>query len=63
MNIEELDISVIVYSCLKRGGINTIEQLCNMSMDDIIKIRNLGRRSFEELLSKMKELGLEFNGE
>ena len=63
MNLEDFDISVRACLCLKRHGVNTTEQLCNMSMDDMMRVRNLGRRSLEEVLLKMKELGLEFKGE
>ena len=63
MDIVELDLSVRAYNCLKRHGIDTVEQLCEMSMDDMMRVRNLGRRSLEEVLNKMNELGLEFKGE
>lgn len=63
MNIEELGISARTYSCLKRHSVNTTKDLCNLTIDDVIRIRNLGRRCLEELLAKMKELGLEFKGE
>ena len=60
MKIEELDLSVRTYLALRRYGINTTDDLCNMSEGDVVRVRNLGRKSLEELLLKMKELGLEF---
>ena len=63
MKIEDLELSVRTYTCLKRNKINTVDELCDLSKDDIIKFRNLGRMSLEEILWKMKELGLEFKGE
>lgn len=60
MKIEELDLSVRTYLALRRYGINTTDDLCKMSEGDIIRVRNLGRKSLEELLLKMKELGLDF---
>ena len=58
MNIDELELSVRSYNCLKRAGINTVEELCNRSHEDMMKVRNLGRKSMEEVVSKLKELGL-----
>lgn len=58
MNIDELELSVRSYNCLKRAGINTVEELINRSSDDMMKVRNLGRKSLEEVLNKLKELGL-----
>ena len=58
MNIDELELSVRSYNCLKRAGINTVEELCNKTSDDMMKVRNLGRKSLEEVLQKLKELGL-----
>ena len=57
MSIDEL--SVRSYNCLKRAGINTVEELCNKTSDDMMKVRNLGRKSLEEVLAKLKELGLQ----
>jgi DNA-directed RNA polymerase subunit alpha len=56
--IEELDLSVRSYNCLKRAGINTVEDLASKTEDDMMKVRNLGRKSLEEVLNKMAELGL-----
>ncbi len=58
LSIEELDLSVRSYNCLKRAGINTVEDLANKTEDDMMKVRNLGRKSLEEVLGKMAELGL-----
>ena len=61
MNIDELELSVRSYNCLKRAGINTVEELTNRTPEDMMKVRNLGRKSLEEVLSKLKELGLSLN--
>lgn len=61
MNIDELELSVRSYNCLKRAGINTVAELCNRTSEDMMKVRNLGRKSLEEVLGKLKELGLELN--
>ncbi len=58
MTIEELDLSVRSYNCLKRAGINTVDDLANKTEDEMMKVRNLGRKSLEEVLNKMNELGL-----
>ena len=58
MNIDELELSVRSYNCLKRAGINTVEELCSRTPEDMMKVRNLGRKSLEEVLAKLKELGL-----
>ena len=58
MNIDELELSVRSYNCLKRAGINTVEELTNKTAEDMMKVRNLGRKSLEEVLAKLKELGL-----
>ena len=58
MSIEELDLSVRSYNCLKRASINTVEDLANKSEEDMMKVRNLGRKSLEEVLKKMADLGL-----
>jgi len=59
MTIEELDLSVRSYNCLKRAGINTVQELSTKSEDDMMKVRNLGRKSLSEIKAKMEELGLE----
>ena len=61
MSIDELELSVRSYNCLKRAGINTVEELCNKTSEDMMKVRNLGRKSLEEVLAKLKELGLSLN--
>ncbi|MBO4476787.1 MAG: DNA-directed RNA polymerase subunit alpha [Lachnospiraceae bacterium] len=61
MNIDELELSVRAYNCLKRAGINTVEELTNRTPEDMMKVRNLGRKSLEEVLAKLEELGLKLN--
>ena len=61
MNIDELELSVRSFNCLKRAGINTVEELCNKTPDDMMKVRNLGKKSLDEVLAKLKELGLSLN--
>ena len=61
MNIDELELSVRSYNCLKRAGINTVAELINRTPEDMMKVRNLGRKSLEEVLAKLKELGLQLN--
>lgn len=61
MSIDELELSVRSYNCLKRAGINTVEELTNKTSEDMMKVRNLGRKSLEEVLMKLKELGLQLN--
>ena len=61
MNIDELELSVRSYNCLKRAGINTVEELTNRTPEDMMKVRNLGRKYLEEVLAKLKELGLQLN--
>jgi DNA-directed RNA polymerase subunit alpha len=58
MTIEELDLSVRSYNCLKRAGINTVQELSNKSEEDMMKVRNLGRKSLEEVKVKLADLGL-----
>ncbi len=58
MTIEELDLSVRSYNCLKRAGINTVEDLIQKTEDDMMKVRNLGRKSLEEVINKLQALGL-----
>ena len=58
MNIDELELSVRSYNCLKRAGINTVEELCSKTPEDMMKVRNLGRKSMDEVIAKLKELGL-----
>ena len=58
MTIEELDLSVRSYNCLKRAGINTVSELTQKTEDDMMKVRNLGKKSLEEVQQKMEALGL-----
>ena len=58
MTIEELELSVRSYNCLKRAGINTVEELTQKSEEDMMKVRNLGKKSLEEVQQKLAELGL-----
>ena len=61
MSIEELELSVRSFNCLKRAGINTVEELIDKTPEDMMKVRNRGRKSLEEVLGKLKELGLSLN--
>ena len=56
--IEELDLSVRSYNCLKRAGINTVQDLTTRSENDMMKVRNLGRKSLEEVIAKLEAMGL-----
>ncbi len=58
MSIDELELSVRSYNCLKRANINTVEELINKTPDEMMKVRNLGRKSLDEVLAKLNELGL-----
>src|SRR5690606_21755146 len=58
MTVEELDLTVRSYNCLKRAGINTVQELITKSEEDMMKVRNLGRKSLEEVQEKLEELGL-----
>ena len=57
MTIEELDLAVRSFNCLKRAGINTVEDLISKSEEEMMKVRNLGRKSLEEVLAKLDALG------
>lgn len=59
MSIDELDLSVRSYNCLKRAGINTVQDLVQKSEEDMLKVRNLGKKSLDEVLKKIKDLGFE----
>ena len=63
MSIEDLELSVRSFNCLKRAGINTVEQLCNKTPDDMMKVRNLGKKSFDEVKEKLHSLGYDLNSE
>ena len=60
MSIDELELSVRSYNCLKRANINTIQELISKSLDDMMKVRNLGRKSLDEITAKLSELNLSF---
>ena len=63
MTIEELDLSVRSFNCLKRAGINTVEDLISKSEEDMMKVRNLGRKSLEEVVFKLDTLGFSLRKE
>ena len=63
MTIEELDMSVRSFNCLKRAGIDTVEDLTNKTEEDMIKVRNLGKKSLEEVIQKLHSLGLDLKKE
>ena len=63
MTIEELDMSVRSFNCLKRAGIDTVEDLVNKTEDEMIKVRNLGKKSLEEVIQKLRSLGLDLKKE
>ena len=63
MTIEDLDLSVRSFNCLKRAGINTVDDLINKSEEEMMKVRNLGKKSFDEVKEKLKTLGFELNSE
>ena len=63
MTIEELDLSVRSYNCLKRAGVNTVEDLAGKTEEDMMRVRNLGKKSLEEVLNKMESLGLKLRKE
>ena len=63
MTIEELDLSVRSYNCLKRAGINTVDDLTKKTIEDMMKVRNLGRKSLEEVIHKLEALGLHLASE
>ena len=58
MTIEDLDLSVRSYNCLKRAGINNVEDLSKKTQEEMIRVRNLGRKSMEEVIAKLEALGL-----
>ena len=59
MTIEELDMSVRSFNCLKRAGIDTVEDLINRTEEEMMKVRNLGKKSLEEVIHKLHSLGLD----
>ena len=63
MTIEELELSVRSFNCLKRAAINTVEELTQKSEDDMMKVRNLGKKSFDEVKEKLQSLGFDLSSE
>ena len=63
MTIEELDLSVRSFNCLKRAGINTVEELISKTEEDMMKVRNLGKKSIDEVVSKLNSLGFDLKRE
>ena len=63
MTIEELDMSVRSFNCLKRAGIDTVEDLTNRTEEDMIRVRNLGKKSLDEVIQKLHSLGLDLKRE
>ena len=63
MTIEELDLSVRSFNCLKRAGINTVEDLISKTEEDMMKVRNLGRKSLDEVVAKLASLGFTLHKE
>ena len=63
MTIEELDLSVRSFNCLKRAGINNVEDLTNKTEDDMMKVRNLGKKSLDEVINKLHSFGLDLRSE
>ena len=63
MTIEDLDLSVRSFNCLKRAGINTVDDLINKSEEEMMKVRNLGKKSFDEVKEKLQSLGFELSSE
>ena len=60
MSIEDLELSVRSFNCLKRAGISTVEDLANKTEAEMLKVRNLGKKSFDEVTNKLHSLGLDF---
>ena len=63
MTIEELDLSVRAFNCLKRAGVNTVADLISKSPDEMMKVRNLGKKSLEEVIEKLQSLGFDLSTE
>jgi DNA-directed RNA polymerase subunit alpha len=59
MQIEDLELTVRSYNCLKRAGIGTVKELCDKTQDEMMKVRNLGRKSLDEILQKLNDMGLQ----
>ena len=63
MTIEDLDMSVRSFNCLKRAGLDTVEDLTNRTEEEMIKVRNLGKKSLDEVIQKLHSLGLDLKRE
>ena len=63
MSIDELEFSVRAYNCLKRANINTLQDLTQKSENEMMKIRNLGKKSLKEVIDKVKEMGFSFRND
>ena len=63
MTIEELDLSVRAFNCLKRAGVNSVGDLINKSPEEMMKVRNLGKKSLEEVMSKLEALGFNLHSD
>lgn len=63
MTIEELDLSVRSFNCLKRAGINTVQDLISKSEEEMMKVRNLGKKSLEEVIAKLRSLGFDLTSD
>jgi DNA-directed RNA polymerase subunit alpha len=63
MTIEELDLSVRAFNCLKRAGVNTVQDLVYKSPEEMMKVRNLGKKSLEEVIAKLNSLGFNLSNE
>lgn len=61
MTLEELDLSVRAFNCLKRAGVNSVGDLINKSPEEMMKVRNLGKKSLEEVIGKLEALGFKLN--
>ena len=63
MTIEELDLSVRAFNCLKRAGVNSVGDLINKSPEEMMKVRNLGKKSLEEVMGKLEALGFNLHSD
>ena len=63
MSIDDLDLSVRSYNCLKRAGVNTVSDLVSKTEEEMMKVRNLGRKSLEEVVQKLESMGLSLKKE
>lgn len=63
ITLEELDISVRAYNCLKRHGVSTVGDLSKMTKEDLLKVRNLGQRNYDEIIQKLNNIGIYIESE